>query len=161
MTLVAGGALGLLAAGPASAQCDLRHHGRLGLAERTHYVEAKKRFWTAVRAFNDMKSIPIEQSPFWQELDKNVAIYDFDAGNQIVASGREGSVYYLYNLPTAHFDPIPGTVCFHLNSNPQKVTGSAYWTGNAGAGTEKISFTWILNEHRVLSMKGRVLPPAA
>ncbi len=41
------------------------------------------------------------------------------------------------------------------------VTGNAYWTGNDGAGTQRIFFTWELNNHLVASMKGQAPPPVA
>ena len=140
---------------------DFHYHGMVSLAERRRYAEAKRNFWATAKAFNDTKTIPIEQSALWQELDPNVAIYDFDSGNQLMASGREASIYYLYTLPTANFEPAPGTVCFHLHENQQLVTGHAYWTGNDGAGTAKIFFTWELNNHLVASIKGQVAPPVA
>ncbi len=87
MTMVTGGVLGMLAVGPAAAQCGgPDYHGRVSLAERRRYAEAKRHFWTTVNAFND-KTIPVEQSRLWQVLDPDVAIYDFDSGNQIMARG--------------------------------------------------------------------------
>ncbi len=161
MTMVTGGVLGMLAVGPAVAQSGGPHyHGRVSLAERRRYAEAKRHFWATVNAFND-KTIPVEQSRLWQELDPDVAIYDFDSGNQIMARGLQPSVYYLHDLPAAKFDPAPGTICFHLHRNPQMVTGNAYWTGNDGAGTQRIFFTWELNNHVVASMKGQAPPPVA
>ncbi len=161
MTMATGGVLGMLAVGPAAACGGRQYHGRVSLAERQRYAEAKKHFWATVKAFNNTKTVPIEQSALWQELDPNVAIYDFDSGNQIMASGLQASIYYLYNLPEAKFEPAPETVCFHLHTNPQVVTGHAYWTSNDGSGTEKIFFTWELNNHLVASMKGQVSPPVA
>ncbi len=87
----------MLAVGPAVAQCGgPDYHGRVSLAERRRYAEAKRQFWTTVNAFND-KTIPVEQSRLWQVLDPDVAIYDFNSGNQIMARGLQPSVYYLYN----------------------------------------------------------------